>query len=101
LGPVPTWSAKMYGALLIASMYYLIPVALRMRPGELINSRGFGLLAFLFGPFASIAYASYAAGVLPSFLSTWIQLDWNGGVRLKALTTEANILGAFLPILII
>jgi O-antigen ligase len=99
LSPVSEWSMRMWLVLAIAGSFYFVPILLKANIRGLINGKSLLFLGLLLGPIASLVFAASIIGIeLPPFLEGWIQVG--GGTRLKASASEANLLGAFLPMLL-
>jgi O-antigen ligase len=98
LSPVSDWALRMWIVQALAIAFFVATVVLKPEPVKLFASRWFLLIGFVVGPVASMVYGvSMALDGIP-VLDGWLQ--YGGGTRLRAMTPEANLLGAFLPLLI-
>jgi O-antigen ligase len=98
LSPVSHWALRMWVVQSLAIVFFMTTMVLKPDPIKLFASRWFLLVGFVLGPVASVVYGVVIALDGLPVLDGWIQ--YGGGTRLRALTPEANLLGAFLPLLI-
>lgn len=93
--PVNEWSLKMFLALSLSLVYYILGSLFAGNVESFVNSRWFAAIALILGPISVLIYTLHFMSLNLDWLNFWIQ-EGAGGYRIKATLAEANILGAFM-----